>query len=114
LTTWGWVPQATRASSAEAMYRLVGEQIDAAESKTAEFHRMHATALSQISAMKGGVLNLFQKLGVADEESNQLLLGAGVSESNVVALLGLIETKVAGASGRQPPTRTQIHTHTHT
>lgn len=63
-------------------------------SKADKFEDKYATASKTIEALKKGIQSVYDKIGFNDEKVNEILGNSGVTESNMMQYLGVIEQRV--------------------
>lgn len=69
------------------------DQLHRTESKAAHYEERHTQALSTVNSLKTGILNIFDKIGCDDPALVEMLGNAGVTETNMMQYLGIIEQK---------------------
>jgi len=63
------------------------------EEKSSQYEDKHGQAQQTIGALKQGIQSVFDKIGCSDEVTKETLGNAGVTESNMMQYLGIIEQR---------------------
>lgn len=63
------------------------------EQKSSLYGQKHSEAMSTVNALKDGISGIFEKIGCTTEGYSELLGSAGVTESNMMQYLGVIEQR---------------------
>lgn len=69
------------------------QQLRTAENKAQAYEAKHAAAMETLTALKSGIQGIFNKIGCSGTVEAELLGTAGVTESNMMQYLGLIEQR---------------------
>lgn len=77
------------------IFGALEEQIRAAEKKGRWYNHKHDEALKALSSVKGGLMGLFQKVGCKDESTSENVAATGITDGNVMEVLGIIEQRIA-------------------
>lgn len=103
-----WIPDALFQS-------LFRSKLSTIEVKSKSFQEKFVSGQKTINALKAGITSIFSKLG-CDNAGNRAVLdmGEGVTETNMVQVLGIIEARgneimqlYAKASGHAPPVESE-------
>eukprot|EP00753_Platysulcus_tardus_P002512 PLAT11667.1.p2 GENE.PLAT11667.1~~PLAT11667.1.p2 ORF type:complete len:544 (+),score=315.12 PLAT11667.1:66-1697(+) len=70
------------------------EQIRKVSEKASHFEERYAESLKMINSMKDGIERVFIKVGCSDEAMEQQLKSTGVTETNIMQFLGIIEQRI--------------------
>mmetsp|Transcript_25602 Transcript_25602/g.36081 ORF Transcript_25602/g.36081 Transcript_25602/m.36081 type:complete len:510 (+) Transcript_25602:33-1562(+) len=72
----------------------LANKLNATATKADKFEDRYATASKTIEALKKGIQSVYDKIGFNDEKINEILGNSGVTESNMMQYLGVIEQRV--------------------
>jgi chromosome segregation ATPase len=72
----------------------LSNKLNSTATKADKFEDKYATASKTIEALKKGIQSVFDKIGFNDEKVNEILGNSGVTESNMMQYLGVIEQRV--------------------
>ena len=79
----------------EAQFGAYDRDIAAAQSRSESFDRRYERLLRYLDAVRPGVHSLFQKVGTSDDAAVESLAATGVTESNLLDFMGMIERRVS-------------------
>merc|ERR1712185_671731 len=60
-----------------------------------DFDRRHQTSMRVVQSLKTGILSIFSRLGCASTSVEEMLGGQGVTETNMMQYLALIEQRAS-------------------
>ena len=84
----------TRGVGAQAGSRP-DSSVEELERRAAAYDARHEAGVRLLDRIKPGVHSLFQKVGAADEAAMESLAATGVSDSNILVFLGVVEGRIA-------------------
>mmetsp|Transcript_34637 Transcript_34637/g.43729 ORF Transcript_34637/g.43729 Transcript_34637/m.43729 type:complete len:523 (-) Transcript_34637:275-1843(-) len=78
------------------MLRQLEERLARTTAKADEYERQHQQAMKTINTLKQGIQGIFSRIGAGGNSSMEEMLGnQGVTESNIMQYLGLIEQRTS-------------------
>jgi len=78
------------------MLRSLEDRLERTTKKAAEYDRQHEKAMKTINTLKQGIQGIFSRIGAGGNSSmEETLINQGVTESNIMQYLGLIEQRTS-------------------
>jgi len=68
-------------------------QLTSTESKARQYEDKYSEAMETVHSLKSGIQNIFNKIGCNDSAISEMLGNAGVTETNMMQYLGIIEER---------------------
>ncbi len=81
--------------AAGAAGRRPDASVEELERRAQAYDAEHEASVRLLDRIKPGVHSLFQKVGAADEAAMESLAATGVSDSNILVFLGVVESRIS-------------------
>lgn len=77
----------------EKILDKLNKELAATEAETKEYERQYSETMKTINALKIGIHSIFDRIGCSTEQTPELIGSTGVTESNMMHYLGVIEQR---------------------
>jgi chromosome segregation ATPase len=77
----------------EKILDKLNKELQATETETKEYEKQYGDTMKTINALKIGIQSIFERVGCSTEQSIELIGSTGVTESNMMHYLGVIEQR---------------------
>lgn len=77
----------------EKILDKLNRELAETESETREYERQYGETMRTINALKVGISSIFERIGCSTEQTQELIGATGVTESNMMHYLGVIEQR---------------------
>mmetsp|Transcript_29080 Transcript_29080/g.28057 ORF Transcript_29080/g.28057 Transcript_29080/m.28057 type:complete len:146 (+) Transcript_29080:3101-3538(+) len=80
----------------EKILDQLNKELVSTENETKEYEKQYSETMKTINALKIGINSIFQRIGCTTDATPELIGSTGVTESNMMHYLGVIEMRTNG------------------
>lgn len=77
----------------EKILDKLNKELAATESETKEYEKQYSETMKTINSLKIGIQSIFERIGCSTDQIPELIGSNGISESNMMHYLGVIEQR---------------------
>ena len=77
----------------DKQFQKINDELEKTEKETQEYEREYQETLKTINALKIGIKSIFDRIGCNNESVQEIIGTHGVTESNMMQYLGIIEQR---------------------